>query len=262
MSFYPILKAPYCTGKTTLYNFPPNNWESAYKGRQFINLTYTHDGMWHSKVLGELEYGDCKIIYNSDVIDLMPENTLPLLSLTKDILAPSSKTLPKLTSNTTHAPAYRATLALESRSWATTSYQGEINPFPSQASLLSFSPFLQFGKQVENYVLLLNIEKQPNNREVVVKIYDANSRALKGAKSAMSNNISFISLDNLGFDVDNLPVVICDEMAAIPLYFSCVNQGEFLSLEHTHPPASLVVHGNRFSVQKHLKKYWFSQFSV
>ena len=43
MSYYPILKAPYCTGKTTLYNFPPNDWEGARNDKKVINLSYIDD---------------------------------------------------------------------------------------------------------------------------------------------------------------------------------------------------------------------------
>jgi hypothetical protein len=50
-------------------------------------------------------------------------------------------------------------------------------------------------------------------------------------------------------------------MAFVPLYFSTTKDGQFLSLEHTHPPASLVTHGDRFGAQRHLKKLWFSQLS-
>ena len=31
-----------------------------------------------------------------------------------------------------------------------------------------------------------------------------------------------------------------------------------LSLEHTHPPASFAVHGERFKVQAEIKKQWFN----
>jgi hypothetical protein len=232
-----------------------------YKGKQFINLTYIKDEAWHSQTIGELKYGDFKAISYTDVINLIPEGTLPLLSLTQEELPKHYPTLPILNCNHTYVPAYRATLSLVSK-LATTSYQGEIDPFPPQASLLTFSPFLQFGKDVENYVLLMNIENQPNNREVSVKIYDADSQVLKSTQSAVSNQISVISLDGLDFDENSLPVVTCDGMAAIPLYFSCANQGEFLSLEHTHPPASLVVHGNRFGAQKALKEYWATKLST
>ena len=261
MSYYPILKSPYCQGTTTLYNFSPNNWESVYKGKQFVNLTYIQDETWCSHSLGELMYGDSRTISHSDVVDLMSENTLPLLSLTQEKLSEHCQILPILNCNHTQVPTYRATLNLTSE-WMTTSYQGEIDPFPPQASLLTFSPFLQFGKNVENYVLLMNLEKQPSNREVGVKIYDADSKVLKSTQKAMSNQVNVISLDDLGFDESSLPVVVCSEMAAIPLYFACTNRGEFLSLEHTHPPASLVIHGNRFGAQKALKEYWTSQFNT
>lgn len=258
MSYFPILQAPYCFGQTTLYNFSPNNWESVYKGSQTINLSYTDGIYWHSKVLGELTYGDCQVIKYQDVKNIIPENTLPLLSLTKNKLDKISKELPQLVCNQTNVPQYRSTLGLTSQH-TTTSYQGELDPFPSKASLITFSPFMQFGEKVENFVLLVNLEKQAGNRKVKVEILDANTKTLKCEKTAFSNNITVISLDDCGFSKNDLPVVICREMSAIPLYFSCANQGEFLSLEHTHPPASLVVHGARFGVQRYLKDYWFSQ---
>ena len=73
------------------------------------------------------------------------------------------------------------------------------------------------------------------------------------------NQINIISLDDVGFDEQSLPIVVCRGMASIPLYFSSYKRGKILSLEHTHPPASLVVHGNRFGAQKQLKDYWLSQ---
>jgi hypothetical protein len=47
-------------------------------------------------------------------------------------------------------------------------------------------------------------------------------------------------------------------MAFVPLYFSITTDGTFMSLEHTHPPAELVVFGKKFGAQKHLKELWFS----
>jgi len=258
MSYFPLLKAPYCYGQTTLYNFSPNNWESVFRGSQTINLSYTDGDFWYSAVLGELAYGDFQVIKYKDVRNLVPDNALPLLSLTQNKLEKISKELPQLVSNQTNVPDFRSTLSLVSQHTAT-SYQGELNPFPPKASLLTFSPFLQFSDEVENFLLLLNIEKKAGNRKVRVEIFDAATKKIKCEKTAFSNSITSISLDDCGLAKNDLPVVICREMSGIPLYFSCANQGKFLSLEHTHPPASLVVHGDRFGAQKHLKNYWFSQ---
>ena len=258
MSYYPILSAPYCTGETTLYNFSPNNWEPTKKIKQYVNLTYAQDSLWHSIVLDELDYQSYKKLNNKDIVDLIPEGVLPLLSLSKTKLPKISEQLPILDCNHTVVPEYRSTLGLKSN-FTTTSYQGEINPFPSPASLLTFSPFLQFGKDVENYLLFLNLEKSPKNRVAEVEIYDAHSKLLKKTQNVHNNQVSIISLDDSGFDEQSLPIVICRTMAAIPFYFSSYKRGELLSFEHTHSPASLVVLGNRFSAQKQLKEYWFSQ---
>ncbi len=256
MSYYPLLQAPYCTGNSTLYNFPPNHWEITKKSDKYISLTYMQNNVWRNQTITTLRYNQHKTISHQDISASLPKKTLALLSLSSDKLPKISEKLPLLSIQKTTTPAWRASLTLKNE-FTQTSYQGEINPFPSKASLLTFAPFLQFGQEIENYVLLLNVEKKAISRQVEIKIYDAYDKKLKSTQNANSNNISIISLDGLGFDKNNLPVIVCKDMAAIPLYFSCKKNGKFLSLEHTHPPASLVVHGNRFSVQKHLKKYWF-----
>ena len=258
MSYYPILSAPYCSGKTTLYNFSPNNWEPTDKCDQFVSLTYIKDGLWHSHTIDKLEYQEYKVIAYSDVVDLIYDGALVFLSLSKEELPETSRELPVINCNHTSTPAYRATLSLQSK-FSETSYQGEIDPFSAKGSMLTFSPFMQFGNNVENYFLLMNLEKKPENRVVEVEIYDANTKDLKRVQSASSNQISVISLDNVGFDETSLPVIICRDMASIPLYFSTYKKGELLSLEHTHPPSSLVLHGNRFVALKQVKEYWFSQ---
>ena len=74
-----------------------------------------------------------------------------------------------------------------------------------------------------------------------------------------NNDATIIPLDGLEFSSTDLPLIICRDMSAIPLYFSKTSDGTFLSLEHTHPPASYVIHGNRWAAQKILKKIWFSR---
>lgn len=47
-------------------------------------------------------------------------------------------------------------------------------------------------------------------------------------------------------------------MAGIPFGFGLNTNAPMLSLEHTHPPSSLTVHGNRFKSQKNIKTKWFN----
>jgi hypothetical protein len=260
MSYYPILKAPGAQGWVTLCNFSPNNWEAQGGQQQFINVTWASSGLWTSKNLGVLAPGAFQTINVSDVADVVPAGALALLSLTRTPAPAESNVLPKLDTVPTSVPAWRATLGLTT-SDAQTSYQGELDAFPPQGSLLTFGPFLQFGEGIKNHLIFLNVENSPATRTAELEVYDTAGLKLKGRFPLINNAANSISLDGLGFESGDLPLFICRSMASIPLYFSSAMDGACLSLEHTHPPASLVIHGRRWEVQKLLKNRWFAKAS-
>lgn len=258
MSYYPILKAPGCQGWTTLCNFPPNNWETRDATEKFVNLTWAEEGAWRTENLGMLACDAMRTISIEEISGMIPDGVLPLLSLAASKLPAYSDNLPRIDAPRTLVPAWRATLGLSTTN-ASISYQGEIDPFASPGSLLTFCSFIQFGAEIENYLIFLNIENSPTARTSQVEIYNAEKTALKGTFEVRSNDATIITLDGLGFSPIDLPLIICRGMSAIPLYFSKTCDGSFLSLEHTHPPASYVVHGKRREAQKILKKIWFSK---
>jgi hypothetical protein len=258
ISFYPILKAPGCRGWATLCNFAPNNWERTGSSEKFVNVTWASGGEWRTENLGTLAAGAMRSVRMDDVAGVIAGGALPLLSLTQAKLPARSATLPALDVPGTTAPAWRATLGLATAT-ASTSYQGEVDPFPPSGSMLTFCPFLQFGHFVENYLIFLNIEREPAERTAEVEIYDSDRGRLKGVAHVRNNDATVISLDGLGLTPDDLPTIVCRKMAGVPLYFSKTADGAFLSLEHTHPPASYVIHGKRWEVQKILKHFWFSK---
>jgi hypothetical protein len=255
MSYYPLLKAPGCKSWTSLCNFAPNNWEDKGIAKKQINVTWADDGKWHSRNIGELNENEIQTIDESEISSFIPNTALPLLSLCNRNLPETSAELPRVKS-TTVMPAWRASLGL-STSKTSTSYQGEIDPFPAPGTLLTFSPFFQFEKEVENYMILLNIEKSPTQRTSVVEVYDSTKRSLKAKFDIKNNAANIIVLDDLGFLEDDLILTVCRGMCAIPLYISKTTDGAFMSMEHTHPPASFAIHGNRWGVQKVLKDLWF-----
>ena len=258
MSYYPILTAPGCIGQTTLYNFPPNNWENLCKDSRFVNLTWAQDGHWHSITLGELAFGAMQAYSRADLPAYVPEDALPLLSLASSPFLEYSKSLPTAMRGTT-MPNWRATLGLVSP-LASTCYQGELDPFSAPGSLLTFAPFLQFGSGIENYMLFLNLEKRPQTRTSTVEIYDSVMPGrCRGSFQVRNNAVSVVSLDDLGMEPEGLPVIMCKGVSGIPLYLSKTADGRYLSLEHTHPPASYVIHGKRWEAQKILKNYWFAK---
>jgi hypothetical protein len=259
MDFFPILSAPYCKGLTTLFNFSPNNWEGLFNQTQYMHVTFLENGLWNSVYLGKLKYKESKSFQLKDFDFISNIDGLVLLSLSENLLDKTSSELPNLVqSEVFRNPTWRASLTLVSE-FTETSYQGEMVVFPIKASLLTFSPFFQLGNSISNYVLLLNIEKSPNLREAKIEIFNAETKKLLKSQLVSNNRINIISLDDLGIDEKDLLVVICREMAFIPLYYSCTNRGEFMSLEHSHPPSKFVVHGERFKAQGFLKKTWLTK---
>ena len=257
MSYYPILSAPKCTGWTTLSNFPPNNWEASNNSEKLVNVTWADDGSWHTRNIGTILANGFRRVSIQEVEKFIPKLALPLLSMTSAPMPELSGTLPNIDS-LTEVPAWRAALGLSTDD-ALTSYQGEIDPFPSTASLLTFCPFLQFGTGVSNYVIFLNIEKSPLMRKARIEIYNpVKPKIMLGNFEVTNNCATSINLDQCGFHQNDLPMIICKEMTGIPVYLSIMNNGSCMSLEHTHPPASLVIHGSRKGAQNILKRKWFS----
>lgn len=258
MSFYPLLAAPGCLGQTTVYNFPPNNWEDLRQESRCVNLTWEQDGHWRSVTLGELAFGAMQAYTRADLPAYVPDDALPLLSLASSPFPECSESLPTAAHGTT-MPNWRATLGLVSP-LASTCYQGELDPFPAPGSLLTFAPFVQSGSGIENYMLFLNLEKTPQTRSSYVEIYDsAVPGRCRGSFQVRNNAVSIVSLDGTGMGPEDLPVIICKGMSGIPLYLSKTVDGSCLSLEHTHPPASYVIHGKRWEAQKILKNNWFAK---
>lgn len=257
MSYYPFIKAPGCKSWVTLCNFAPNNWEFRKKNNKYINLTWSDGAVWQSRQIESIEDNGVRTITEDNISSVVPDEALALLSITDNKLPQQSKHLPVIKSPTV-MPAWRASLGLSTEN-ASTNYQGEIDPFPSPGTLLTFCPFLQFNESVENFLVLLNLEKSPVTRIAKVELYDADKKILKGKFEVKNNSATVIKLDNLKFEKNDLVLTICREMCAIPVYFSKTVDGSYLSLEHTHPPASFVIHGNRWGVQKLIKNLWFSK---
>jgi hypothetical protein len=258
MSFFPLLSAPNCNGWVGLSNFSPNNWEINHSNSQCINVTWASNGIWTTKNLDVLTQGHFRNITASDLVGIVPKDSLPLLSLTSSPMAEKSDLIPQIDSQQNILPVWRATLGLSS-SLAKTSYQGELEAFPPQGSLLTFGPLLQFGDGITNHLILLNIESSPVSRRAELEIYVTAGCHLIGKFPLKNNSCNIVPLHDLGFEPEDLPLFICRNMGFIPLYFSSAMNGAYLSLEHTHPPGSLVVHGRRWEAQKLLKNRWFAR---
>ena len=246
-----------------MFNFPPNNWEKVSRISRYLNVSCSDGDRWLNRCLGAVKYGDSARLTQTDLNTLF-ENACPdatfSLTLSNEVPPEVSDTLPPSCVPKTSVPVWRASLGLVSATGVSSSYQGEIDPFPATGSLLTFGYFLQHSLHIRNYLLFVNLEKSAKQRKEFMELRDPkHSSRLLAEFEVTSNQVNIISLDNLGFTGESLPLLVCRQMSGIPLYFSHTHDFNALSLEHTHPPASIVIHGNRFEAQKIMKTFWFSE---
>jgi len=258
VAFFPLANTFKAIGHCTLHNYPPNNWEPIEECPRFVWAMYSDGNKWKTKNLGLLEVGESKKYNYGDIYqeEDKERNPLVLLQFRATSLAEKLDILPKQEFIYNKVPEWRATVGF-SLNQAETSYQGEINPFPAKASLLTFHPFIQYNK-IENYFLFFNAENSPRFRSEYIEIYEANTKRFIDKVKVTNNCCNMIPLDKYDFSPDELPVFLCRSMAGIPFGFGISKNGEMLSLEHTHPPASFVVHGQRFKVQGEIKRQWLT----
>ena len=112
---------------------------------------------------------------------------------------------------------------------------------------------------IKNYLIFLNLESKPNSRKGFLKFSTVRRPELiiKDAE-IKSNSCNFIDLNDLNIEDDDLLICYSKNMSGIPLFLSLSNDDSTISLEHTHPPASFLIHGNRNNMQRILKESWFN----
>ena len=254
-----MLKIPSLKGWVKVHNFGPNNWEGKVRGHKFVHAIWLGNSEWESKCIGRIAFGESMLVQDEE-INLKPSaSNLLIFTLSDNILPAHSNVLPASNDLVFHTPAWRATLGLSSSTFSS-SYQGEIDAFHPKGSLLSFAPFIQASKDCElrNYLLLINIESNPIQRICELNIYNSSGNELLQTASISSNCANIILLDN-HLPRDDLVIISCREMSGIPVFISHSIDGNYISIEHTHPPASFAIHGDRWRFQKYIKERWFEK---
>ena len=261
MPFYPLFNALENFGFVQLANFAPNNWEKVTNGVKNVFSIVTDGQKWKASNLGTIPENEFRTFRTDDFLLKKSSKKngvfieeLVLLDMRNDFLGKDLIELPNSDLITTQWPEWRATVGFDSSN-SRVSYQGEINPTPSKATLLTFHPFIQF-EDIKNYFIFLNIEKSPVIRWSEIDIYLSSSGEKIDTKIVRNNAANIIPLDEYGFKSQDLPVFYCKSMAGIPFGFGQSISSGMLSLEHTHPPGSLTIHGDRLLSQRNIKAGW------
>ena len=258
MAFFPLPNTSIASGFCIVHNFPPNNWEPIKNCKKTIWAIYSDGEKWKTRELDTIEIGESKKYFYNDICNCFEKENQPLILLQfrNSSLPKILDTLPPHEYIYNKVPEWRATVGFYLDN-SETSYQGEVNPFPCKASLLTFHPFIQY-RNINNYFLFINIENSPIIREEKIEIYESKTKKLIDKVNIYNNSCNLIEIDDYNFKQDELPVFICRKMAGIPFGLGICKDKKMLSLEHTHPPASFVVQGERFKVQSEIKYNWFN----
>ena len=251
------MKTPNLNGFCDLVYESPNNWENRIHKPISLYLLWSNGNRWLSKKISEMNYGDEIRLVTNDIDEKCLATDLALIYPSLEPIEPELSTLPSRKVWYSEIPAWRNTSGFYNE-FTQVSYQSDIEPLPSKASLLTFHPFIQFGDVINN-LLVLNVTNDPKIQSGKISMFNSFDKSFVADTLISTNSLTTIPLDVYSFKPTDLPVFYSPEIAGIPFGLGIAKSGKMLSLEHTHPPASLVLHGNRRAIQGKIKKSWIEK---
>ena len=244
-------------------NFSPNNWEAYRESRKNIFLCRRREQYWENLLVADLRVDES---FQLDAFDYMiHDEELAAVILTRGLLENKTAGLPSTASETSY-PEFRCKISVRLDN-SISSYQGEMVTFPTgSASSLFFDFMPQVAEQIDRYLVLLNFERSPLIRtgELIVSEVSLHSNEVKFVDNfeVLSNSVTVIPLNSLKAQIAfDSCLMFNSNIGLIPYFVAHSREDEVLSFEHTHPPSSLVVLGNRFGVQKTIKQSWLGSQS-
>lgn len=255
--FFPLMKTLNLDGFCDLLYLAPNNWENRSKNPVSIYVLWSNGHFWNSQKLYEMRYGSYLRVATKDLGQEILSSGLALLYPSVTNLESKIDSLPSRKVWFSEVPAWRNTSGFYNE-FTQVSYQADIEPLPTKASLLTFHPFIQFGEVINN-LLVLNVTRDPTIQKGKIQLFNSFDKSFVSEVEISTNSLTTVPLDRYKFTPTDLPVFYSPSIAGIPFGLGIAKSGKMLSLEHTHPPASLVLHGDRRSVQGKIKKAWIEK---
>lgn len=261
MNIFFFLKTKGLKSEIGIAHFPPTRSKGYQANPAYVCAARIVQGKWFIQTLTFLAYGQSYAV-KGEALNLSDD----LLSQVVVFLSPKRlegayDELPSESAFTSTA-SWRANVRIVSPTTSTSymaEYPGEMLDL-KRGSNVSVAPFYQSGAGICAKVFIVNFSRQPIVKEgnVYIKLHSS-QRILKHIK-VMSNRVSCLDLTDVAVidETDSL-VVVSPDLAFIPIYFSQTQEGTHLSLEHSHPPASLMMYGlpdQKRAIARQMKSYF------
>lgn len=237
-----------------VFNSPPINklFKNKIEDKKIIIFTSNND-KW--------EYYDYGIIKKNTFMTIN-HNDLPNNFKSKSVFIylsdlNSEFNLENLSDYTNSVPEWRCNIRIGNNE-TSCSYQGEYpgKMINKDLSLISCTPMIQSDKGIENYFILVNLNKDPKIKKFKVEILDSKKNIIDEV-FFQTNTVNKYLLKDINTKLNNMIIFKSQEKGGIPIYFSRTLNNKSMSLEHTHPPQAYYIFGDTLKFQKFKKNYWF-----
>ena len=257
---------------TTLFNNTNNLKElnQSRKNRKSIYIgTYKLSGLiWELISIQKCKYGEFFDI-TRNAINVKSNQMVVSLFKIQDEFPTSSRILPKPDSLRVDSSPVAERVSLNYHfEGATTSYLGE---YPYEMANIDKGSFWSFDalkeipttrKSVNSFLILMNINRDAEKQsEVNLDIYNPHQKDESLHWKARQNSFTVINLEEINKALNSEKIyktffMQCKSCKFIPMFLSVDFNNKQLSLEHTHPPHSLLWGRDRLKVIKLLKDRW------
>ena len=182
-------------------------------------------------------------------------NEIYFLATKNDLLKFDKYKLEDYDDFTNTTPNFRANFEIffsDKNKLGFSSYQSEY-PFKmvkKKGSILSSVSSIANKEADKNYILLKNIFEKPVQQIFNGYLVDINQKIILENYKLKTNYSNLLSIKNNHIKPD--VYFITEEFLGIPVYIS--EKNGHLSMEHTHPPHTHILSGNKYNVVKNLKE--------
>lgn len=262
MNYFPILNVPGFIGKTIVYNYPPVKYN--YKEIDKYVIAVNSDSKeWNYMTLCRIPYMGSLAVDQIILLKNGQKSNDTFLFLSESPIDRSAEELIAINNTEISIPTSRATIGIyqENDIDYFCSYQGEIEAFRQRGNCLTFTYLNQRGNNIVNYIILMNLEENARKRKVRCRFEAIENKPDSTDNTQVevevyTNSMNTILTDKILPNRDAEYSLICEEAVFIPLFITIDSNTNTMTMEHTHPPASMALHGNRWKTQAKIKSNW------